>query len=277
MDYIKPADITKSAIESAVVKASLPINDLFLRGILSGAILGIATTLAYTGTKQTGVPLVGALIFPVGFALIVLLGFELVTGNFALLPMGVHAGRVTMPEMLRNFTFVYLGNLVGSILYGYLFFLTLTLTSTPLQNTVAPIIIAAAEGKTTAYSQHGGAGLLDCFIKAILCNWMVCTATMGGLSSTSAPAKMLGAAIPIFIFFAQGFEHSVVNMFVIPTGMLLGAKVSFSDWWLWNQIPVTIGNFLAGWLTVGLPMYLTFGKVGGLPAAVPVHRTEPLR
>ena len=49
-------------------------------------------------------------------------------------------------------------------------------------------------------------------------------------------------------------------MFVIPTGMMLGAKVSITDWWLWNQIPVTAGNLLGGWLLIGLPLYLTYGK-----------------
>jgi Formate/nitrite transporter len=66
--------------------------------------------------------------------------------------------------------------------------------------------------------------------------------------------------MPIFIFCGQGFEHSVVNMFVIPTRMVLGAKVTIADWWLWNQIPVTIGNLLGGWLLIGLPMYLTYGR-----------------
>jgi formate transporter len=80
------------------------------------------------------------------------------------------------------------------------------------------------------------------------------------MSSTSATGKMFAAGIPIFIFFGQGFEHSVVNMFVIPTGMMLGAKVTIADWWLWNQIPVTIGNLLGGWLLIGLPMYLTYGR-----------------
>ena len=83
--------------------------------------------------------------------------------------------------------------------------------------------------------------------------------------------KIIASGIPIFIFFAQGFEHSVVNMFVIPTGMMLGAKVSVADWWLWNQIPVTFGNVLGGWLLISLPLYLTYGKqsqkIRGLPAS----------
>jgi formate transporter len=66
--------------------------------------------------------------------------------------------------------------------------------------------------------------------------------------------------LPILTFFAQGFEHSVVNMFVIPAGMLLGSQTSFSGWWLWNQIPVTAGNILGGFVFTGLALYLTHKK-----------------
>src|SRR3984893_10607710 len=122
------------------------------------------------------------------------------------------------------------------------------------------MLAAAAEAKTIAYAQHGMGGLLACVVKAVLCNWMVCLGVIAAMTSTSTIGKMFAAGIPIFIFFGQGFEHSVVNMFVIPTGMMLGAKVSVADWWLWNQIPVTLGNFLGGWLLIGLPLFLTYGK-----------------
>ena len=46
-------------------------------------------------------------------------------------------------------------------------------------------------------------------------------------------------------------------MFIIPTGMLLGAKVTVADWWLWNQIPVTLGNIVGGFVCTGLALYLT--------------------
>ena len=70
-------------------------------------------------------------------------------------------------------------------------------------------------------------------------------------------------------FVAQGFEHSVVNMFVIPAGMLLGAHVSAADWWLWNQLPVTLGNVAGGVIFTGLALHLTHRKTavrGAAPA-----------
>jgi formate/nitrite transporter FocA (FNT family) len=77
--------------------------------------------------------------------------------------------------------------------------------------------------------------------------------------SRSTIGKVVAMWLPILTFFAQGFEHSIVNMFVIPAGMLLHAPVSFGNWWLWNQIPVTIGNILSGSLFTGLALYSTYG------------------
>jgi len=88
------------------------------------------------------------------------------------------------------------------------------------------------------------------------------------MSSTSTIGKIATAWMPVFVFFAQGFEHSVVNMFLIPTGMMLGAKVTVADWWLWNQIPVTLGNLVGGFCFTGFALYSTYK-----PATEPVRMT----
>ena len=90
------------------------------------------------------------------------------------------------------------------------------------------------------------------------------------LTSQSTVGKILAMWLPILNFFAQGFEHSVVNMFVIPAGMILGSQVSFSDWWLWNKIPVTLGNIFGGFIFTGLALYLTYRKTSALTEVKPV-------
>ncbi len=90
------------------------------------------------------------------------------------------------------------------------------------------------------------------FLKAMLCNWMVCMGVVMGLTSSSTLGKIAACWLPIFIFFALGYEHSVVNMFVIPSSMMMGAHVSVRDWWLWNQIPVTAGNLVGALVFVTL-------------------------
>lgn len=89
MDYIKPKQVVESMIQAGSDKAKLSIKDLVIRGILSGALLGFGTTLAFNAEMQTGLGIVGAVLFPAAFVIIILLGLELVTGNFALIPLAV--------------------------------------------------------------------------------------------------------------------------------------------------------------------------------------------
>ncbi len=271
MDSVKPADIVSNMVQAGAAKAQLGPLDLLVRGCLSGALLGFATSLAVGATVQTGQPLVGALVFPVGFVMIVLLGLELVTGSFALLPMAWVARRTTPPAIVTNWSWVFLGNLLGSVFYGGLLVIALTMAGQVEPSGVAERIRQIAEMKTIGYAHFGAAGMLTVFVKAILCNWMVCFGVVMAMSSTSTIGRIAGAWMPILIFFAQGFEHSVVNMFLIPTGMLLGAKVSLGDWWVWNQIPVTLGNLVGGALFTGLALYVTYARKPGeqpVPATV---------
>jgi formate/nitrite transporter len=258
MDYVKPAEVVQNMVATGSAKGALHIRDLLIRGFLSGALLGFATSLAITGSVQTGAPLVGALIFPVGFVMIVLLGLELATGSFALLPLAWKEGKLDPGRMLANFGWVLLGNLVGSVVYALLLVCALTFMGNAADPSgIAAKLVAIAEAKTLGYAKFGAAGLVTVFVKAILCNWMVCLGVVMAMTSNSTVGKIVAAWLPIFVFFAQGFEHSIVNMFVIPAGIFLGAKVSVAQWWLWNQIPVTIGNFVGGAVFTGFALYLT--------------------
>jgi formate/nitrite transporter FocA (FNT family) len=93
MDYINPKELVQDAILVARKKASLSVTDMLIRGALSGVFLGFATSLAVIVTSQGLPAIVGAILFPVGFVMLVLLGLELATGNFALLPTRVSCRR----------------------------------------------------------------------------------------------------------------------------------------------------------------------------------------
>jgi formate/nitrite transporter len=260
-------------VQAGTDKAGLPARELLIKGFLSGALLAFSTSLAINAAGQTK-PIVGALIFPVGFVLIILLGLELVTGNFALLPLAVKERKVSFASLLSAWALVFLGNLLGSVAYAGLLDLTLTMAGSAPAAGIAPTLVGIAEAKTTAYAAHGPAGLLTVFVKAILCNWMVCMGVVAAMTSSSTLGKIAAAWLPILIFFAQGFEHSVVNMFVIPAGMMLGAKVSLSDWWLWNQIPVTLGNIVGGAVFTGFALYFAY-KPSRAEAAIAVEKEAP--
>lgn len=117
-DGVTPPDIVAGLARAGDGKLRLGPFDLLLRGFLSGALLGFATSLALGAAVRTGQLLVGALVFPAGFAMIVLLGLELVTGSFAVVPLAVIGGRGGASAMLGNWSRVFLGNLLGSVFHG---------------------------------------------------------------------------------------------------------------------------------------------------------------
>jgi formate/nitrite transporter len=257
MDYVKPKGVVESMLAGGALKLSLPPRQLVLRGMLAGAYLGIGTSMAVTAAVETGYWIVGSLLFPFGLALAILLGAEIITGSFALLPCSAVDGQQNagLRQVFANWGWVFLGNLLGSILYAGLFAIALTTAGDAQINAVGTKLIAIAQAKTNYYASHGSAGLLAVFTKGMLCNWMVSLAVVAAYMSTSFSGKILAIWGPTLLFFSQGFEHAVVNMFLIPIGMMLGGDISFSNWWLWNQIPVTLGNLLGGMLFTGLAMY----------------------
>ena len=267
-DYVKPADVVSAIEEAGAVKASLSAIDLLVRGGLAGAYLGFVTSMAFLVAAQTGQFIVGALLFPAGFALIVVLGLELLTGNFGIMPVSMFAGRVGFAAVLRNWVLVFVGNLIGSLVYAVLFWIAATEAGHTGGAAVGHKLRALAVSKTTAYEAFGAAGMLTVFTKAVLCNWMVSLGSVMGLASTSTVGKILGCWLPIFIFVSQGYEHSVVNMFAIPVGMMLGAKVSVYDWLVWNQIPVTLGNMVGAGIFTSTALFVTFKRAPQSPVDI---------
>ena len=275
MDYVQPADLLSDATKAASRKASLSVRDLLIRSFLAGGLLAYATSLVFTVLSQNVAPIVGAILFPVGFVILVLLGLELATGNFALLPIGWAAGEVSFPGMLRNLGWVYLGNLAGSLFYALLFYLAVTNSGTGGSGAVGELMKSAAQKKTIAYMAIGLRGWETAFIKGVLCNWMVTLGAVLAMASRSTIGKVVAMWLPIMMFFAHGYEHSIVNMFLIPTGMLFGASVSLSQWWIWNQIPVTLGNLLSGALLTGLALHVTNTPKEAASLVIPLRTEEP--
>ncbi len=258
---VPPATTMARASDVGAYKASYSIADALVRGMWGGWMLAIATTMAVTFATQTGVPFAGALVFPAGFLIILMLGTDMITGSFSVVPMAVMAGKTDMGSMLHHWVWVFIGNLIGSVIYGGIFAVFITKSYTTDGGAIASTIISIAEKKTLAYEHIGfAAGWTACIFSAILCNWMVSLGGILGLTSDSQIGKLAAMYLPILIFFSQGFEHCIVNMFVIPTGMMLGADISMGQWWLWNEIPATIGNALGAIILVAATLHYTHGR-----------------
>ncbi|GAA5168307.1 formate/nitrite transporter family protein [Ornithinimicrobium tianjinense] len=107
-------------------------------------------------------------------------------------------------------------------------------------------------------------GFLQAFVLGILCNLMVCLAVWAAYSGRTTTDKVLAVTMPIALFVASGFEHSVANMFMIPLAILIKntageeywstsgldpaaySDLTWSSFYLDNLPPVTLGNIVGG-------------------------------
>ena len=268
MDYVLPNALVDGMITAGGKKSSVSIKNLLVRGFYSGAILGLATCLAITVGVQSGMPFLGSVLFPFGFASIVLFGMELVTGNFALLPMATWAGKSTWQATFRNWIWVWIGNFIGCALVALLLATSLTSAGTvePLAAAdggkgwavIAAKIMALNKANVVAkYQDLGSTGFFLAFLRGMIANWLVCLGVTMALVSKSVPGKILACWLPITAFQTMGMEHIVVNMFLHTAGPMLGSGVSFGQVIVWNFIPVTLGNIIGGMVFIGMLFYST--------------------
>ncbi|MEV0247319.1 formate/nitrite transporter family protein [Nocardia sp. NPDC050712] len=278
MSYLKPSEFVVKMVDAGQDKALMSTRDTVIRAYMAGAILALAAAFAVTITVQTGEPLLGAVLFPVGFCLLYLLGFDLLTGVFTLVPLAWIDKRpgVNLRAMLRNWGLVFLGNFAGAFTVAVMIAIIVTTGFAMDPNEVGQKLGAIGEARTLGYAEYGASGMLTLFIRAVLCNWMVSTGVVAAMMSTSVSGKVIAMWMPIMLFFYMGFEHSIVNMFLFPSGLLLGGDFSIADYLLWNEIPTVLGNLVGGLTFVGLTLYTTHGRTAAeRQAREPVPSTQP--
>lgn len=264
MSYVKPNEFVKTMVDAGESKLFMAPRDVLLRAFMAGAILAVAVALAVTAAVQTGYPIVGAIIFPVGFCILNLLGFDLLTGVFALVPLALFDKRpgATKSGMFKNWGLVAIGNLAGALFSATLIAISFTFAFSTEPTAVGKAFAGAAEARTLGFAEYGAAGWFTVFVKGILCNWMVSIGVVGAMYSKTVGGKVIAMWMPILIFFGLVFEHAVVNMYLFPLGMMMGADITIGDWLFWNEIPVILGNLVGGLLLTGTVLYATHLKPG---------------
>src|SRR5688572_10975500 len=259
MSYLAPSEFVTKMVDAGESKVFMSTRDTLIRAYMAGAILALAAVFAVAVSQQTGYPIIGAILFPVGFCMLYLLGFDLVTGVFVLTPLALIDKRpgVTIKGVLRNWGLVFCGNFAGAFTVAVLMATVFTYGFSTDAGKVGEMIGHIGEGRTLGYAQYGAAGMLTLFIRAMLCNWMVSTGVVGAMISTTVSGKVIAMWMPIMVFFFMTFEHSIVNMFLFPSGLLLGGQFSIMDYLIWNEIPTVLGNLVGGLSFTGLTLYAT--------------------
>src|SRR5205085_9197293 len=248
MSYLVPSEFVTKMVDAGEAKVFMSTRDTVIRAYMAGAILALAAWFAVTITVNTGQPLVGAILFPVGFCMLYLLGFDLLTGVFVLCPLDLIDRRpgVTLKGVLRNWGLVFCGNFAGAFTVAVFMAIYATYAFSTEPNAVGKAIGAIGVSRTLGYEKYGLAGMLTLFVRGALCNWMVCTGVVGAMISTHVSGKVIAMWMPITLFFFMTFEHSVVNMFLFPSALIMGGAFSIADYFIWNEIPTVLGNLLGG-------------------------------
>jgi len=259
MSYLEPSEFVTKMVDQGEAKVYMSTKDTLIRAFMAGAILALAAVFAITVATQTGSALAGAMLFPVGFIMLYLMKFDLLTGVFTLVPLALLDKRpgVTPNQVLRNWGLVFAGNFAGALSVAFMVSFILTYGYNTDGGALAAKVSSIGESRTLGYAAHGMEGWLTIFIRGMLCNWMVSMGVVGAMVSTSATGKMAAMWMPIMLFFYMGFEHSIVNMFLFPFSMIMGGEFTFMQYIIWNELPTALGNLVGGLVFVGLPLYYT--------------------
>ena len=255
IDAYAPSEIALRVEASGEAKAHTALHKTFILAVLAGSFIAFGALFYIVVTTNSGLGfgperLLGGLAFSLGLILIVVGGAELFTGNI-LMVFAWADKKIRFSEVLKSWSVVYAGNLVGAAATAYMVYLT------GVHN-----LASGGVGETAAKIASTKADLsaLQAFTRGILCNVLVCLAVWLSFSARTVPGKVCAIVFPIAGFVAMGFEHSIANMFFFPFGYLTGAGVVTLQTALFNLFFVTAGNLIGGGFLVGLVYWLVYGR-----------------
>lgn len=238
IDVLSPADIAHRVEAVSVQRATLPIRNLIVLGVLGGIYIGLGGALATLALTDNGLGfglarLTAGVAFSLGLILLVMAGGELFTGN-NLMFLAMASQRISARSVWRNWSVVYAANALGALLLALAVHHAGILGSGSMRATAARI----AETKVEL-------DFLPAFVRGVLCNMLVCLAVWISVSARSVEGKVIAIIFPIGAFVALGFEHCVANLYLLAVAMLSGAEVTLAGV-VGNIVPVTLGNIVGG-------------------------------
>ncbi|WP_207495536.1 formate/nitrite transporter family protein [Aridibaculum aurantiacum] len=257
MGYNTPQQLAEEFSKTATVKDAYTLRKLGVYSLLGGAFVALGGLLSIitsggmpeVSSANPGIAkLVSGAVFPLGLILVLLGGAELFTSDCAVMAYSYFNKQTKLYRLLRIWFVAYVGNFVGALIVAYLFaYQTEILSVDPWLSSAKKI----GQYKTS----HS---FSTTFIKGIGANWLVCLAVWLSYSAKDVTGKILAMWFPIMCFVAFGFEHSIANMFFIPTSILLGADITMYEFFIVNLLPATLGNIVGGALFLAIPYWYMF-------------------
>lgn len=275
-NLLLPAAMAKVAEKAGIYKVTKSPFTTFFLAINAGVFISIAFVFYITATTGSGAmpyglaKLIGGVCFSLGLMLVVVCGADLFTST-VLIVVAKASGRISWGQLARNWINVYAGNLAGA-----LFFVALMWFAG--QHMVANGAWGLNVLQTADHKMHHT--FLEAVCLGTLANLLVCLAVWMSYSGRSLTDKLVVMILPVGMFVASGFEHSIANMFLIPYAITIRdfatpefwqaagssaaqfPSLTVSHFILDNLIPVTIGNIIGGGVLVGLTYWVIYLRKG---------------
>jgi len=246
-------------------KCDWPMDKFFFQGFMAGMMMGVGGTLSISigyamPNSDPGVSkLMFAALFPIGLLIILMMQYELWTGNLMIMLIGFVTRQVNLLSFITSIVVIYGSNWAGAVTYAWWVNMVCDLFHGRPVSFITSIQSMAVSKTTHTFGDNLALGMLG--------NYMVCMAVVFFFSGEDNLSKIVGVYLCIMTFVASGYEHSIANMFYCSLSIFMGSTCTYGRFVWKNLIPVSIGNFIGGGFFVGLALVYDFYAGVPLPAA----------
>ncbi len=259
------ADTVKTLSHMGVAKTKVNPAQGILMGWQATAYLAFAAFMAWMIATLISADLsegLGKFLSSAAFGLsalvlVILYGSNLVTGDYMTSGISLMTRRSRWREVLWEWSITHSGHWMAGFAVGWMIIIGAGQAG-PAGSAIMEALAGIGETKVNELSWD------QLFYRGILANWLIAMGVWGAYRTKETVGKVILIAIPVSVFFAIGFEHSIVNHFALAAGIWAGADYTWGEAWFNNLVPVTLGNIVGAmilqgmvyWYVAGMPVWL---------------------
>lgn len=239
-------EILEAVVEDGREELGRASAGLALSGLAAGLNISFsAVALGAVGAFTGGIGLAAALLYPIGFLIVVLGRFQLFTENTVTPVAVVLTNFGSLSNMLRLWVVIFVSNLVGSVLFA----------AAAVYGDVLPASTFTVLFDEVA--QKLDYGFWEATFKAVFGGWLVALMAWMVAASKDTISQVFFIYVLAFLIPASGLIHCIAGSSEVLISVFAG-EAPFTEYLVSFLLPATLGNALGGVFLVAL---LNYGQV----------------
>ncbi len=234
-------EILDEQIEAAMHEHNRSGQDLFLSAISAGLEIGFSVflmasvyTLFHDVVHPSVLHVLLAFAYPLGFIFVIIGKSELFTEHTTLAVIPVLSRKATVKSLLWLWGIIYLGNLIGGYIFGYIL-------------SILPEELEVIEYNTFEVLAKN---LLNypwyiIVVSGTLAGWLMGLLSWLITSSQETISRIVIIALVTTVIGIGGLHHAIVGSIEVFTAMITSKSITLSDYFQ-VQLWATIGNIIGG-------------------------------